>query len=407
MFDHSAVTDTVLMRLADGAPDPSFGGDGRTAVKIGDRAGGGIDGAVVGPDGSLLLIGTALKDASMRTMPAVVRTTAGGLLIDKTFLLTDAEGGAAVTDVVALPDGGAIAVGVMASGGFEAFALKLDPDGQMDRSYGDGGVRRIRLYEGSLGSVTRAGVQFRPVVATRHGTGIVLGSIRSPGVFLARLTAAGNLDSAFGTEGIEQMTEETSREIGAPFDLAADSSGRLVLATLPLSFSTTKPVWRFMPDGSLDTAFGIGGGAEIGPRAGYTRVAADGNSLLVFSRETASEPRGVLARLTETGELDRSFATGGGSSTCQRPARFSRRRDARRRRQDPHRGCMERAGRSGRLRGAVRGAPDGFGSLGSVLRQLWRTGIRASWAGAQGWGSGDKHDPALRKSRVAQRLGFL
>lgn len=52
-------------------------------------------------------------------------------------------------------------------------------------------------------------------------------------------------------------------------------------------------------------------------------------------------------------------------------------------------------------------APDGFGSLGSVLRQLWRTGIRASWAGAQGWGSGDKHDPALRKSRVAQRLGFL
>jgi uncharacterized delta-60 repeat protein len=88
-------------------------------------------------------------------------------------------------------------------------------------------------------------------------------------VALARYTPDGALDETFGEGGFVLSDVTGKRETGT--SLAIDSTGRIVIAgytdvgyySVEYNFLLT----RFLPDGSLDLAFGAGGG--VISEAGY------------------------------------------------------------------------------------------------------------------------------------------
>ncbi|HEX8299160.1 MAG TPA: hypothetical protein VF594_08380, partial [Rubricoccaceae bacterium] len=103
---------TPLVHAQTGAPDPTFGTDGRVVFDPSGTLESGASDVVALPDGRILLAGTIGGDA------AVLRLTAAGAL-DPTYgaagiRRVDLGGsGDAFTDLALLPDGSAVAVGAL------------------------------------------------------------------------------------------------------------------------------------------------------------------------------------------------------------------------------------------------------------------------------------------------------
>jgi uncharacterized delta-60 repeat protein len=209
-------------------------------------------------------------------------------------------------------------------------ASALAAGGRLDQSFGDHG--RVLVSQVSDG--------FDPLFAAAAPGAKIVVATRSK---LVRIDSRGRLDRSFGGDGVVDLPVATGTELTLS-GLAVDKLGRVVIAGTSAALDAPYPkpqaavVERLLGDGELDPSFAGGGrfestlGLPPAPAYGAPTVTAAGLALdargrpLVagsFVTETrscetymgtfygADAHQGFLARLTQRGKLDPSFAGGG------------------------------------------------------------------------------------------------
>jgi uncharacterized delta-60 repeat protein len=200
-------------------------------------------------------------------------------------------------------------VGSDGTGGRASFIARLSSSGVVDSSFGNqgkaimpGGMLATQVLDAGGGAVLVVGTP-------AAGTG-------NPGTVLARLTATGALDPAFGTGGIATST------VGAPYSTrkaVIGSDGRIFVGImLNTGASTTEiGIAAFSATGAPDPSFGDAGIAatNLGGQVGWVGIAIQPDGKLVADAGAqlpgAIHTDAVVARFLPTGQVDTAFATNG------------------------------------------------------------------------------------------------
>ncbi|HEY2389171.1 MAG TPA: hypothetical protein VGK30_19645 [Candidatus Binatia bacterium] len=141
----------------------------------------------------------------------------------------------------------------------------------------------------------------------------------SSALALARYAADGTLDPSFGTGGL--VTSNPG--LNSATALVIQSDGKLVVSGDSL-FCCKLSVARYLPSGTLDSTFGLGGVASAAvPNNWFVTTNAmvqqsDGKFVVAGaadSPDTANNQNFVLARFNVDGTLDTSFGSNGASVT--------------------------------------------------------------------------------------------
>jgi uncharacterized delta-60 repeat protein len=273
--------------LPDGTPDPNFGQGGSATVAIGTTAI--AQAVVVQPDGKIVLGGVA--DVGEREF-AAARLNANGT-VDTSFGnagITTIDSAGAAWGMVIQPDGRLILAGqasstdVLAPTAQQFMAARLNTDGTLDGSFGQGGIVKLPVGQTVLGY----GVALQPdgkVLLTGPGfttTGVAI---------TVRLNPNGSLDPSFGTDGISTFPDWYGVN-----GIVLDPQGRIVLPTVGAG------AIRLSPDGSADTTFGTAGNSivKLGTSGGGANGAAiepDGKILLAGAASIGGQGVMTVIRL--------------------------------------------------------------------------------------------------------------
>jgi len=298
----------VQRRTPAGEPDPSFGGG---MVQLPD-----VGGLALQPDGRVLVSvpegsGICTSTSSVRRLlpnghldPSFGQDAKGAQLPLLAYhLAVDAQGRTVAAGGIA-PTGPCSHSG---SPSFELGLTRLLPDGSLDQSFGNGGILRIPPVS-SYSSEGANGLAIR-----EDGTILVAGRD-----WLRALTPAGAPDPSFGAGGAVELS-------GSPAALLALPGNRAVLAGSTGDFCCTPQsdltVSRYLPDGSLDPAFGGGSVVlSVGRTDVPTALAAGPDGSVLVGLEAGSsdgcpgptcDAVAHVVRFTESGSLDPGFGQGG------------------------------------------------------------------------------------------------
>jgi uncharacterized delta-60 repeat protein len=332
---NSSPTDdfSVLRFNPDGSPDTSFDADGRTSLDLP-----GIKGKTARllrqPDGKIVAIGETLEQSA----GAIRHLGLARYLEDGSPDPTFGSGGVAIHDVryqwmdsvLLQPDGRLLVAGyawrvdTYGINRLEIAVTRLEPDGSLDRSFGqDGYVFRtgapwghgLRLTLQSNGKLTVfADVQSATPkdIYDRHPA-------------IMRFNADGSPDTAFGDNGRALILSAVSLT-----SVVTQSDGRMLLAAADtpeygeVGFCGAV-LTRLHPDGSVDDSFGINGLKQVPLSSPYYCETLGGAMLLDTSGhivlDSARATTGafltidsrdyVVTRLNSSGDLDRSFGVEG------------------------------------------------------------------------------------------------
>jgi uncharacterized delta-60 repeat protein len=204
--------------------------------------------------------------------------------------------------------------------GADLLLARFTSSGALDRTFGRGGIvngpRLPQMGLGSNGSVGRA------VAIDPSGRIVVAGSATDPtgaysrGMIVERYSAAGALDISFGAHGVaEQLTGASA---GDGHAVALGSGGTIIAAGSAETLGTggTTPrvaVVRLNQSGRPDRSF-AGNGTDVLDLGAYSNaqalaLAAGGRIVIAGSSAPGTQVTSALiARLTPSGALDRSFA---------------------------------------------------------------------------------------------------
>lgn len=261
-------------------------------------------------DGKILAAGSeANSNASSAITPSLYRFNADGT-VDTTF----GNGGRAVHrftgnsagsfyGIKVLDDGRILVTGVSSTiHGFGA--MQFLSNGQLDTTFGNGGIARINY---SIGGHSVASL-FLPDNSLLLATV----DISPTNTVLAMMDSSGNPYANFGNNGIVLTDIVGKYNFSGGESLALTSDGKILLGcTTPNSSPTNFTVIRFLLDGSVDSTFGTNGRTDI--RFGSDNVLYDmkldsnGKILLVGAGAGQS---GVI-RLNSDGSPDTTFAPEG------------------------------------------------------------------------------------------------
>lgn len=285
-----------------GRLDVSFGEDGRVVTAPGvfeDQA----YAVLVQPDGRILAAGSSSNGVNLDF--ALVRYTADGEL-DPAFNingLVTTQVGADDDEIAAIAlqeDGYIVAAGYAMVNGNRDFALaRYAPDGQLDPSFGEGGL--VIAGYGSLDDEITA------LALDEEGRLVVAGfatGTTGRAVIVGRYLSGGAPDLSFGYNGLS-LVGIGQDALARSIDI--DEEGRIVVAgSYFLDDRTDAMVLRFTEDGELDTAFGAEGLAVPSPVAeptdGYgVRVRDDGSIMVAGSTGGEGELDTALFLFTDTG----------------------------------------------------------------------------------------------------------
>jgi uncharacterized delta-60 repeat protein len=165
-----------------------------------------------------------------------------------------------------------------------AYVVQLTAAGQLDKSFGVGGV--LNLGYGTIPSLT----------AQPDGR-LVVASNSAQGIHVTRLLTNGSLDTGFATGGTATVPQPTGTSLFLSTAVQVDPLGRFVIGGYEWSFI----VIRLTPTGALDSTFGSGGIATAGNQGTLdltsTTVAmalqADGKTVLVgTTQQVVVTPQG-------------------------------------------------------------------------------------------------------------------
>jgi len=309
----SAMGQTEVAGAAQLRPDGDFSDDGVVRASFGPTFEEGLSFTApsVNVDGSVTALGQRSGSRQTYVLSSLVRISPGG---EPKRLRRFPDTTVAIARDAA---GGWVRIG--GSGGLSERVERLQPDGQVDRSFG-----RPRGKRG-WGS-DRAGFQIDTLLPLPSGEVLVAG-----GEYVARFRGDGSLDTQFGSEGpgsegrthvsLGRAVPGLSGEVVA---LLAAGEGRAVVVT-------SKPEYQGEPgaqshvlvldrSGQLDPDFQP---AVLNEEVIAARARADGGVVLLGARETGSVA-GVrwisgtdifVAELDREGQLDHGF--GGGDGVLQ------------------------------------------------------------------------------------------
>jgi uncharacterized delta-60 repeat protein len=292
---------------------------------------------VPGPSGSFYAAGFAAQTLTGAKLVVVVKLTATGAR-DTTFatggVYTSAlefKGGTDEIDIVTQSDGKIVVSATIAN---DTDALdkdiglfRLDAAGALDTTFGDTGISRINLSTAhNNGTMLIALDSARALAVGPNNVLFLQATSRPPGTAtaggprvdtdftVAKLTAAGVLDTAWGTDGKFLLDIQQSNATAKGMQALADGS---VIgggyASSP-GVGTVQPVlYRLTPAGVLDTNFAMQGVFHDTVLALQTEVynfAIDGNHLTTagYGRDTGTANDWVSMRFdVTTGARDTSF----------------------------------------------------------------------------------------------------
>lgn len=233
----------------------------------------------------------------------------------------------------------------IAKGGHYFAAARINPDGTLDKAFGEGGFTRCfnvsrRRHETEGGVLQAEGVAEAP-----NGGVVLAGYFENEGAYapaLARFTPDGQSVKGFGDGGkVAPHPSYKGKLLGVGeeggellHDVAVEPDGTIigvgeVIPGGTVYYSPRAPkepaavVRAYRPDGKVDRRFGKGGRFEIRvPRGStsttFSQVKALPSGKLLVSGYVKGQL--VLYRLTADGRRDRSFGGGDGKVTVGRRA---------------------------------------------------------------------------------------
>lgn len=294
----------VVQLLATGAPDPAFNGGTPIDPDLGGF--GQLVTAIAAADGTIYSIATEMNNPLDRGALLAARMSATGVRDDAygTAGIAVAPSGASAeiaTGVVVDPDGSVVAAGFGAGLSLRRAVLaKLLADGTPDPGFGTAGATRLAELATARG-----------IARTASGALVVAGDLPSPTssrYTVARYTAAGALDTTFGTAGVFSDPVVAGGN-ASPRALAQDAAGRLVVvgnAGTGSSFADAGAI-RLTAEGALDPTFGGDGRVVLDLGSVFDEltdvaVAPDGKLVAVGAALTS-----LVVRLEDDGDLDPTF----------------------------------------------------------------------------------------------------
>ena len=207
---------------------------------------------------------------------------------------------------------------IPSSGNGQVLVAKYDSSGKLDANFGTQGIFISSLPDADgpfLATAVAQDAQGRILVAGGYGLDSVL---------VMRLTAAGQLDTTFGTGGLTKIPVGSIAN-----SMALQKDGRILVGASNLN-EAGRPmvVARLTPSGAVDPSFGMNGKTEIlfwdaihASSAGATGLATTPNGRIVGSGHIdyiggdGHGSAGVF-RLTSSGHLDPGYGTAGGEEVA-------------------------------------------------------------------------------------------
>ena len=301
--------DFIVARVgANGSPDPSFSGNGFADFSLGaglDEA----DDVARQADGKIVAAGFT-SDAADVSKGAIVRLNPDGSL-DGSFgdgggLATTDAGGTTnvVTKLLIQPDGKIVAAGY-GGPGLDGVVTRLNPDGLPDSSFDGDGTATFDF----------GGTNYVDAIARQSdGKLVVLGWNSAGGMWLVRLNVDGSPDTSFDGDGRKPLVPFTG-DIG--YDVLVQPDGKLVL--IGGGVESGFLVSRLTPDGSFDedfadrsgiAAINFGASDSDFPNGGAV-LQANGKIVVAGYSQTGTSSQIVVARLQPGGALDTTFSSDG------------------------------------------------------------------------------------------------
>src|SRR5437763_2817462 len=316
---------TVL--AVDGDLDPTFGTDGKVLTDF-DHSTDIAYAVAVQTDGKLVVVGTTYRDNDFSNEDfAVARYNTDGTL-DNTFgsggrVRTDFPGLAAVPSSVVIQPDGKI---VVAGGAFPLFTflgnfelVRYNPNGSLDRSFGNGGIVTTTFPEGSYASDVALQPDGKIIAAGTVFVDFIPGESSNTDFALARYNPDGTADTTFGNGG-QASTDFVGLEDDA-FSVLIQPDGKIVAvgsANNPATYYDFAAV-RYLSNGTIDTTFGVAGkvstdfGDQNFDRARSAVLQPNGS--IVAAGFAISQNGGVqnfaVARYTSSGIVDTTFSGDG------------------------------------------------------------------------------------------------
>lgn len=282
----------VLARyLSNGSPDTTFGTNG--VVLSSFEYGCSCYAMVIESDNKITVTGSILKDDDV-WIP-LVRYNSNGTL-DESFgtnglSIVELEDCAVAYSIVKQDE--KYIVAGFAEG--QSFVVRVNPDGNMDTSFGINGATKIEV----------GGSSFLKSVDFQSTKNIVVAGYSEGQCLIARLTSDGSLDMSFGSSGIMLNSFGTYNIL---LDMVVDSNDRINAVGLS---DDTAILTRYLSNGELDSSFGNSGLASV--ICGYVgnanaiKIQSDGKILGAgFTDNNA-----LVVRLNSAGLFDTSFGANG------------------------------------------------------------------------------------------------
>jgi uncharacterized delta-60 repeat protein len=243
---------------------------------------------------SVLAAGLALA-GSAQAAPGRPALAPGRVVfpVDGGVTSANADGGRA-TQVVSLPDGGAVLIGGGAPARKGFYAAELTPTGALDPSFGSRGIARLTV-----------GSHLTPVELLRQDDGklvVVASTGPAKQLVVLRINADGGLDQTFGSGGVATSPIAAACDACTPAALAPD--GDIVLTGENLDpGGSPSPTWaltRLTPSGALDQTFGHVGietipGTDSG---GYDVAVLADDDIITLGLTNLSAGKASIAMLT-------------------------------------------------------------------------------------------------------------
>lgn len=202
------------------------------------------------------------------------------------------------------PDGKIITAGSTSDGTNYSFALtRHNADGSLDMSFG---------IDGRVVTQFGTGYAYAYAVAIQSDGKIVAVGTADGDFALSRYNTDGSLDTSFGIEG-KVLTDINGGDDRA-YAVAIQPDGKIVAAGDSSRFA----IARYLPDGSLDSSFGVDGKVitQLGLSSKANGVTIQSDGKIVAAGTTffySNSPKNdfALLRYNTDGSLDASFGNGG------------------------------------------------------------------------------------------------
>ncbi len=305
----------------DGSIDSTFGVDGQSMIKVGERDH--CESLEILADGKILLMGNLLYNNRINGNIGLARLNADGS-IDSTFGINgnhqfhiqEFSISGYLYDMKLDSSGGVLLAGYRSGGSIkELLLMRLNTDNTLDQNFGKAGYAVVKYDGDAMGT---------QILLQSDGTIVVVGKYKkysSYSLTVVRFQANGIIDSTFGENGvvIKDLRFYTSDD--AFFNGRLQSDDKLVVAADRIGARTEHNFMaiRFTTTGQIDSSFGTNGLVDVDyynkglKEYGQQILIAPNGDVLIGGQafdSTYVSHFGIVA-LNASAQIDSTFGTDG------------------------------------------------------------------------------------------------